>query len=151
MSKVPFTSSLAIRLTVALIAATFLTTASMLAGLYYFSVKRPMDEVRNKVRSEAAVLESTYRQRGPEALKSALTARRQVASPDKAFDALLDRDGSLITGNLPSWPVVRQGSWASIEADLYRDGDEDDHEALSRDLLFPDGRRLIVGRDVEEQ
>ena len=56
---------------------------------------------------------------------------------------------ALLAGNLPSWPSVRRGNWTSIEADLYRDGDEDDHEALSRDRMLPDGRRLIVGRDVE--
>ena len=54
-----------------------------------------------------------------------------------------------MTGNLPSWPIVRRGEWVNIEADLYRDGDEDDHEALSRDFILPDGSRLIVGRDVE--
>ena len=42
-------SSLAIRITAALIAVTFLATASLLGGIYYFSVKRPMDDVRDKV------------------------------------------------------------------------------------------------------
>jgi signal transduction histidine kinase len=142
-------SSLAIRLTGALIAATFLATASILGGIYYFSVKLPMDGVRAKVRSEALTLSSIYQKEGEVALKRAMLARRESPSPDKAFDAFLERDGTLLLGNLPSWPVVRRSNWAMIEADLYRDGDEDDHEALSRDLLLPDGRRLIVGRDVE--
>lgn len=142
-------SSLAIRLTGALIAATFLATASILAGIYYFSVKRPMDEVQAKVRSEAAALAATYAGEGQAALEAALLARRQSPSHDKAFDAFLDRDGTLLLGNLPSWPLARRGDWTAIEADLYRDGDEDDHEALSRDMLLSDGRRLIVGRDVE--
>lgn len=144
-----FASSLAIRITGALIAVTFLATASLLGGIYYFSVKRPMDDVRAKVRTEARALQSIYASRGAEGLKTALLQRRQLPSPDKAFDALLEGDGSLMLGNLPSWPVVRRGTWTTIEADLYRDGDEDDHEALSRDVLLPDGRRLIVGRDVE--
>lgn len=142
-------SSLAFRLTGALFAATFLATASILGGIYYFSVKRPIDEVRAKVRSEASTLASTYRRDGEAALKTALLERRQSPAPDKAFDALLERDGRLLLGNLPSWPLVRRGNWATIEADLYRDGDEDDHEALSRDVLLADGRRLIVGRDIE--
>ena len=144
-----FASSLAIRITGALIAVTFLATASLLGGIYYFSVKRPMDDVRAKVRTEARALQSIYASRGADGLKAALLQRRQLPSPDKAFDALLERDGSLMLGNLPSWPIVRRGAWTTIEADLYRDGDEDDHEALSRDVLLPDGRRLIVGRDVE--
>lgn len=142
-------SSLAIRITAALIAVTFVTTASLLGGIYYFSVKRPMDDLRTKVQAEASALQSLYARDGEARLRAALLARRQSPSPNKAFDAFLDRDGRLLLGNLPSWPQVRRGDWTTIEADLYRDGDEDDHEALSRDLLLADGRRLIIGRDVE--
>ncbi len=143
------TSSLAIRLTGALIAVTFLATASLLAGIYYFGVRTPMNDVRATVREEAAQLQALYEQRGEEALKIALVARRSAPSPNRAFDALIERDGSPLTANLPSWPEVHRSNWVSIEADLYRDGDEDDHEALSRDMVLSDGRRLIVGRDVE--
>ena len=142
-------SSLALRLTGALIAVTFLATASLLAGIYYFSVRLPMEEVREKVGSETAALLSTYRAGGEAGLRAALERRRQQPSTDKAFDAFINRDGRLLTGNLPSWPEIHRGEWVNIEADLYRDGDEDDHEALSLDLVLPDGRRLIVGRDVE--
>ena len=51
-------SSLAIRITGALIAVTFVATATLLGGIYYASVKRPMDEVRAKVLSEAETLRS---------------------------------------------------------------------------------------------
>lgn len=142
-------TSLAIRLTGALIVATFLATASLLAGIYYLGVKLPMDDVRSKVRAEARALETIYRVDGTDALEAALIKRRSAPSLDKAFDAFLEKDGSLLLGNLPSWPIARRDGWVSIEADLYRDGDEDDHESLSRDILLPDGRRLIVGRDVE--
>lgn len=142
-------ASLAVRITAALMAVIFATTASLLAGFYYFSVKVPIDGVRDKVRAEAGTLEAIYKQDGEAGLKAALLARRQSPSHDKAFDAFVERDGKLLLGNLPSWPEVRRDSWTTIEADLYRDGDEDDHEALSRDVLLPDGRRLIVGRDVE--
>lgn len=142
-------SSLAIRITGALIAVTFLATTTVLAAIYYFGVRIPMNEVRTQVSSEARQLESLYLGKGKEALIASLVARRQDPSPVKAFDAFIDRDGNMITGNLPSWPQARRSSWTTIEADLYADGDEDDHEALSRDMALPDGRRLIVGRDVE--
>ena len=143
------TSSLAIRLTGALIAVSFLATASLLLGIYYFSVQLPMGEVRAKVRAESRQLQQIYQVQGEQALKDALLERRRSLSPDKPFDALVGRDGKLVTGNLPSWPKVHVSSWVNIEADLYRDGDEDDHEALSLDTILPDGRRLLVGRDVE--
>ena len=144
-----FRSSLAIRITAALIAATFLATATLLAAIYYVGVRLPMNDVRDEVAIETERLEAIYSRQGERALVQALANRRQALSSNKAFDAFIDLDGRLLAGNLPSWPSVRRGNWASIEADLYRDGDEDDHEALSRDLLLPDGRRLIVGRDVE--
>ncbi len=144
-----FRASLAIRLTAALIGAVFLTTASVLAGIYLFGVRLPMNQIRAEVAAEADQLSSIHARGGEEPLKAALVARRQVPSPNKPFDALLERDGRLITGNFPSWPKRWSGDWQRIEADLYRDGDEDDHDALSRDLRLPDGRRLIVGRDVE--
>ena len=142
-------SSLAVRITAALIAVTFVTAASLLGGVYYASVKLPMDDVRAAVQAETQRLQALYARNGETGLKAALVARRQAPSSNKAFDAFLDGDGTLLTGNLPSWPVARRGDWTSIEADLYRDGDEDDHEALSRDMMLADGRRLIVGRDVE--
>lgn len=142
-------SRLAIRITGALVVVTFLATATLLLGIYYFGVRLPMNEVRAQVAVEAGQLERLYAEQGERALVNALLERRQAPSPARAFDAFLDRDGKTITANLQSWPEVRRGTWTSIEADLYRDGDEDDHEALSRDILLPDGRRLIVGRDVE--
>lgn len=149
MKTMRLSSRLAIRITGALIAVTFLATATVLAVIYVAGVRMPMNEVRDMVAREARQLETIYVQQGEAALVATLTARRQAPSPNKAFDAFIERDGKLLEGNLPSWPVVRRGNWTSIEADFYRDGDEDDHEALSRDRALPDGRRLIVGRDVE--
>lgn len=142
-------SRLAIRITGALIAATLLTTVTILAAIFRFGVQLPMQEVRAQVESEVLQLRTIYAKEGEAALIDALVERRKAPSQAKAFDALIGLDGRLITGNLPSWPIVRRGDWIKIEADLYRDGDEDDHEALSRDMALPDGQRLIVGRDVE--
>lgn len=149
MKRMRLSSRLAIRITGALIAVTFLATATLLATIHYFGVQVPMNEVRDMVSGEARQLEAVYAQQGERALIGALVARRRAPSAAKAFDAFIDRDGRVLTANLPSWPVVRRSKWTSIEADLYRDGDEDDHESLSRDLMLSDGRRLIVGRDVE--
>jgi signal transduction histidine kinase len=142
-------SSLAIRLTAALIAFTFFVTTSLLAGIYLFGVRIPMEQVRTTVDAEARQLLAVNARQGEAGLRTALERRRIAPSAEKPFDTLLAADGTLLTGNLPSWPRARTGEWVNIEADLYRDGDEDDHEALSRDIILPDGQRLIVGRDVE--
>ncbi len=142
-------SSLVIRLTGTLIAVTFLATGSLVAGIYYFGVRTPINAVRSEVRQESDRLLAIYEARGEQALTAALIERRKVASENRAFDALLDRDGTLLTGNLPTWPDVHRNEWVAIEADLYSDGDEADNEALSRDIVLADGRRLIIGRDVD--
>ena len=142
-------SRLAIRITGALIAVTFLTTATLLLAIYFLGVRAPMSEVRQTVAAESRQLEALYEQYGQDALVSALIERRRAPSSSKAFDAFIEANGTVITTNLPSWPQVRRGEWSRIEADLYRDGDEDDHESLSRDLLLQDGKRLIVGKGDE--
>lgn len=141
--------TLAWRLIAILFGVTTLATATVVAGIYLTGVRQPMNAVRGQVAAEAAQLRAIYLGQGEEPLKAALARRRQAASPNRAFDALLDKDGALLAGNLPNWPAAHARGWVNIEADLYRDGDEHDHEALSLDMLLPGERRLIIGRDVE--
>ena len=142
-------TSLAARIVATLVGFTFLAVATLLGGIYLFGVKLPVDKIQSRVETEAAQLARIEATGGEAALRSALERRRQAPSAEKAFDLLLNKNGRRITGNMPSWPAIRRSDWVRIEADLYRDGDEDDHDSLSRDLILPDGRRLIVGRDVE--
>lgn len=136
-------------MTAGLVAVALAALSVVLGGLYLVSVEQPRERVRSLVDRETERLAAIDRGGGQSALIDALRERRSTPSPQKPFDALIGRDGRLISGNLPSWPHSSDATWLNIEADLYRDGDEDDHEALSRDLEMADGRRLIVGRDVE--
>ena len=142
-------ASLAARIIAALILFTFLVFATLFAGLYLFGVRQPIAGIQSVVAKEAQSLGELDRRDGQDALISALEQRRVRPSSEKAFDALIGPDGHVITGNFPSFPALRKGDWMRVEADLYRDGDEDDHDALTRDMLLSGGRRLLVGRDVE--
>ena len=142
-------SSLAARIVAALILFTFIAFATLFAGLYLFGVRQPIAGVQSVVAKEARQLADLDRRDGQDALIAALEKRRVSPSAEKAFDALIGPDGRVISGNFPSFPALRKGDWARIEADLYRDGDEDDHDALTRDMMLDGGRRLLVGRDVE--
>src|SRR5690606_14628152 len=58
--------------------------------------------------------------------------------------------GATVTANLPSWPRSPGDEWIRVEADIAQEGDEDEHEALVSDRTFPDGTRLLVGRDIDD-
>ena len=73
-------SRLAIRITGALIAVTFLATASLLGAIYYFGVRLPMDDVRDKVRREAQQLERIYVQKGEVALTGGVCDAPAISS-----------------------------------------------------------------------
>lgn len=128
-----------------------LFTGSLLflfAGYYAIAIWLPLHRSELVVRREAADLQNVYIVDGAAALTARLRARDQVHDHSKAFHAFMDRDGRVVTANLPSWPRSTREGWQRLEADLFVDGDETDFEALALDRRFADGARLIVGRDV---
>ena len=135
-------------------------SVSVLLGVYYWSViHRPMEAVRDGLRQESAQLASVYRERGADAVVAQLARRAATPASRPAYHALMTREGRILATNLPSWPGgpnsavwadLTEQRWLRIEADIYRDGDEDDHEALVLDQRLPDGARLMVGRDIND-
>lgn len=99
---------------------------------------------------EASQLESVYRREGRDALLARLDARAHSPAPRRAYHVLLSADGAVISANLPVWPVSAGDDWVRFEFGTYAGSDEEEHEALARNLMLPDGRRLIVGRDTED-
>ena len=122
----------------------------LLAVAYWTTVAMPLDDVRDAVTREADALADTYVVDGPDALVRQLDRRAGTISERKAFHAFIAPDGRTTAANLPSWPAASAVRWHRFEADLYSDGDEEDHEAFVHDQLFADGARLIVGRDIED-
>jgi signal transduction histidine kinase len=119
-------------------------------GLYGIGVWLPTRDAKAQIELETQALTETYIVEGRQALLGQLNARAAAPARRRAFHAFLDRDGQAISANLPSWPSRPASGWRRIEADLYVDGDEDDHEALTLDHVFDDGARLLVARDIEE-
>jgi signal transduction histidine kinase len=136
----------------ALIQSAFFTLAvSLLLGAFYWvSLSRPTVEVEATITTEMHQLEALYRARGLPALARALDQRAAAKARRQAYHVLMDPGGHVITANLPTWPNARSDIWLRLDADVYRDGQEDDHEALSRDIALPGGARLIIGRDVQD-
>lgn len=143
-------SSLSLRLTFTYLLTFTVSVVALGAGWWWLTIRTPMQQIERRVQREMQALRGTYIELGRDALLAQLDARLQAATGRAAFHAYLESDGSLVSGNLPSWPAQRWDGWRRIEADLYADGDEVDHEALALDTTFADGTRLMVGRDVED-
>ncbi|MET0181193.1 MAG: hypothetical protein ABW194_12040, partial [Novosphingobium sp.] len=123
----------------------------ILIGIYYWlAVIRPLNTIHAQVDREAQVFTQLYIVDGQKALTAALARRAQADGGRRAFHAFVGPDGTIVASNLPSWPSRAVSGWYSIEADVYREGDEDDYSALVRDRVLRNGARLIVGRDAED-
>lgn len=142
-------SSMSFRLTL-LYMALFTGSVLLLGGVHYrISVWRPLVAMRSLVDQELLDLGAVYASEGRDALVAELDKRARTPNPHLAFHAFIAPDGTVLTANLPSWPSRHRDGWLRLEADEYAEGDEVDHEPLTRDHVFADGSRLLVGRDIE--
>lgn len=141
--------SLTFRLALAYLGLFALSVGLVFGLLYAIGIARPLQATERLVERETAALIEAYIVEGQEGLLAALAARTARPSHQRAFHVLVDNKGRAIARNMPSWPARAAPGWRRIEADLYADGDEDDHEALALDHVFADGARLLVGRDIE--
>lgn len=142
--------SLSFRLALSYAGLFCVSVALLMGAVYWLRVVVPMDRARATVEHEEAMFRSLTLARGLDAAGAALDRRAQHSGGRKAFHVLLAPDGSVITANLPSWPLSPPGRLTVIEADTFVDGTEIDHNALVSDQLLPGGARLMVGRDVED-
>lgn len=142
--------SLLFRLTLTY-AGLFCVSVTVLGGLYFwFSVIRPTDAIKAQVDREARLVSQIYMVEGVQAARTALLSLASRPEKRRAFHALILPNGAVASANLPSWPRHSTPGWKMLEADIYRDGDENDYAPLVRDLRFRDGARLIIGRDAED-
>jgi len=142
--------SLSFRLALAYMAL-FTASLAVLAGAtWWMTIHQPLQAAQAVVDREAAELATIYIADGGEVLSTELERRAAALSDRKPFHAFIDSSGATASANLPTWPAAQTNGLIRLEADIYRDGDEEDHEALVRDRVFDDGARLLVGRDIED-
>jgi signal transduction histidine kinase len=122
----------------------------LFAAYYWLAVARPLAAIRTQVDGELAALAQVHEAGGRDALAQRLEQRaRRSRTAERAFHALIAPDGRVVTSNLTSWPSTSRGGFYAIEADVSLEGGEIDFSALSRERIFADGTRLIVGRNAE--
>jgi signal transduction histidine kinase len=141
-------------------AVLFTLSLSILLALYYWSaIYRPMEAVRASISEESTQLAAVYRDRGAAAAIRLLERRAATPAVRRPYHALLAPNGHVLTANLPNLPARpdtpplpagTEPRWLHIEADVFREGDADEHEALVLDQRLPDGARLMIGRDVDD-
>jgi len=132
-------------------AGLFSLSMLLLGALYYAVVIRaPLETVRRGLVVEAERFTELHSRLGPEALAAELERRAAQPADRLAYHVLIDPSGATVTANLPSWPRSPGDEWIRVEADIAQEGDEDEHEALVSDRTFPDGTRLLVGRDIDD-
>lgn len=142
--------SLSFRLTLLYFGLFGASIAVLCALFYWIGVARPLDEVRDAVAREAKAAADAYILSGGDELLTRLANRARAPATRKAFHAFIDENGRTVSANLPSWPSAPAEGWLALEADLYRDGVEEDNYAILYDRVFSDGARLLIGRDAED-
>ena len=144
-----FARSLLFRLAITY-AGLFLTSVMLLLALFYWlTIWMPTERLEEQIGAETDAMRTIHEKQGIEALASALQHRAAGETIPKRYHALIDPQGQTYSANLPSWPRRTSAQWLQIEADLYFEGDEEDHEALVLDSQLSDGSRLLIGIDVE--
>lgn len=143
-------SSLSFRLAVVYVLLFALSLCALIGLNYWLAVSRPLATIERSVRTETDNLIDTYMIDGEAALRSQLKQRERRDVRRKAYHALVAANGTVIVGNLPHIGRTSANGMTRIEADIYVDGDEEDHLALAYDHRFRTGVRLIVGRDIED-
>lgn len=141
--------SLSFRLAI-LYTSLFCTSVCLLVGsAYWIRVARPMEIARQQVMHDAEKFQSLYHTDNSAPLAQALNVRADRVRGPQLFHALISASGTVVTANLPTWPRTAPQRSYFIEADVALDGHETDYNALVIDHRFPDGARLLIGRDVE--
>ena len=125
------------------------SVALLLALTHWAAIRRPMALIEQDILAESSSAAGLYALDGEASVIGMFQGRAAEIAERKAYHVLIDRSGRVLTTNLPSVPRHLTG-WRRVEADLFSDGEEDDHMALMFGRRLPDGAVLAVGRDIEK-
>ncbi len=139
------------RLMAAHLVVVALSTAMVLAFVYYQTRQVIEDEVREIVTADLSGLGDDYREGGTLGLARAIERRLADRRRQDAVYLLADAQGNRIAGNLAAWPPVIPPTSGWVELELYR-SDRDRVTTLSVAAIpLPSGDRLLVGHDSQAQ
>jgi signal transduction histidine kinase len=136
------------RLIAAHLALVAVSTALVLAFVYWQTRSVIEAEVREVVEAEILGLEDDYRRHGLAGLAAAIDRRAAEQRDRDAVYLLIGRDGNSIAGNLTRWPrnVAPGSGWVELELSRTDTGRAVLASAVS--FRLSGGEGLLVGRDV---
>ncbi|MCU0953213.1 MAG: HAMP domain-containing histidine kinase [Hyphomicrobium sp.] len=135
------------RLAALSIAAFLLTAAGIVGFLFWQTNDLLTEQVLSGLRAEVQELRHIEAAAGSASVAEAVKLRARPDGPGLYFVA--DRNGRKRAGNLSRLPPELQGEGGGTFRYEREPGNE--RLAVALPVLFSDGSRLIVGRDIEEQ
>ena len=140
------------RLTLAYLALFSLSSAIILASVFWMTARFSNQQVRGVIDEEVAWLGDQFRAGGLAALQRSVDERSAVEPNRRAIYLLLDPMGIPQAGNISRWPDAQPGEDGyitfPIEVHESASGPPKSHPAKAKMFASESGYRLLVGRDV---
>ncbi len=137
-----FTPTTAFRIT-CIYLAVFIGCAAVLGAATYFGVSQVWRwQIREEIRDERQDLRDRFAQAGRAGLRQAIAELAEELEEDEGYIYLLqDPDGTVLAGQLPSFPVVE--GWQEVVPP----GGEEDEPFIAVAQVLSDGSYFLIGRD----
>jgi signal transduction histidine kinase len=141
--------SLTFRLALVYLAIFTVSVAVLITILYWASVYVPLKQVERGLEQEVATLLASSSSN--QEIIQRLGVRAAAPAERRAFQLLASPDGEILASNLPQWPERRsRDGWQRFEFEVFEADGADEFEVLARDVVLPDGSRLLLGRNTED-
>lgn len=124
---------------------------TLLAFIYVTTVGFIDRQINASIITQENSLAERYDDRGLPGLIELIGERTQGDRIGDELYLLTDGDYQPVAGNLPSWPsgAERQGRWMIFHVESQGDGPAIDGRGMS--TTFPDGYRILIGRNLRER
>jgi signal transduction histidine kinase len=129
----------------------FAIGAGLVLSRVGWHVKELIDEqIKQTIDTDITGLAEQYAQGGIQQLAGVI--ERRVKQPGAGLYLVTTYAGEPIAGNISSLPAGVLSHAGTVETNYQRPGDVSaSHRAFARIFILPDGFRLLVGHDIEEE
>jgi signal transduction histidine kinase len=126
--------------------------SALLLSVYLLTQRAMERSVDLVVETEIESLREDYRSGGRKRLVDVLDKRTDDWGRLGAAYLLIDRQGTVLAGNLPAWPTMSNsvGAWREFDITVNEQGRSVNHPVRAA-VVALDGNRLLVGTDVSER
>lgn len=143
----------ALRLSIVYATTFAVALVALVFAIYLLTTRFINAELDSVIERDARSLLESYQHGGTRSLVNELNLRVNAFSRINAVYLLADREGFVMAGNLPAWPVMgdRDGPWVEFEIELREAGHESRRPIRAMVLEPARGLRLLVGTDLSDR